>query len=120
MPPDGDGPVRRLIATLPALEVPRPDWPEEAVVVGPLHIEPTDAVLDVPPGEGPLIMELARRAGKDRIRVAEPCNSPLDAVECESCAKGSHCEPGQPFPVPDDGFCMREGNYTSFYKCGGG
>ena len=36
------GPVRRLIATLPALEVPRPDWPAEAVVVGPLHFEPTE------------------------------------------------------------------------------
>jgi UDP:flavonoid glycosyltransferase YjiC (YdhE family) len=50
------GPRRRLIATLPALEVPRPDWPAEAVVVGPLHFEPTTAVLAVPPGAGPVIV----------------------------------------------------------------
>lgn len=50
------GPHRRLIATLPALEVPRPDWPAEAVVVGPLHFEPTTTVLSAPPGEGPLIV----------------------------------------------------------------
>jgi UDP:flavonoid glycosyltransferase YjiC (YdhE family) len=48
--------LRRLIATLPALEVPRPDWPDEAVVVGPLHFEPTDAVLEIPPGDGPVIV----------------------------------------------------------------
>jgi UDP:flavonoid glycosyltransferase YjiC (YdhE family) len=56
LPAADPGPVRRLIATLPALEVPRPDWPAEAVVVGPLHFEPTSAVLDVPPGEGPLVV----------------------------------------------------------------
>jgi UDP:flavonoid glycosyltransferase YjiC (YdhE family) len=50
------GPLRRLIATLPALEVPRPDWPAEAVVVGPLHFEPTSEVLEVPPGDGPLVV----------------------------------------------------------------
>lgn len=50
------GPRRRLIATLPALEVPRPDWPAEAVIVGPLHFEPTAAVLAVRPGEGPVVM----------------------------------------------------------------
>lgn len=50
------GPLWRLIATLPALEVPRPDWPAEAVVVGPLHFEPTDAVLPLPPGSGPVVM----------------------------------------------------------------
>ncbi|WP_370063238.1 glycosyltransferase [Mycobacterium sp. MAA66] len=54
--PTDPGPLRRLIATLPALEVPRPDWPAEAVVVGPLHFEPTAAVLDVPPGSGPLVV----------------------------------------------------------------
>jgi UDP:flavonoid glycosyltransferase YjiC (YdhE family) len=55
--PSGDpGPLRRLIATLPALEVPRPDWPAEAVVVGPLHFEPTDRVLEIPPGSGPVVV----------------------------------------------------------------
>ena len=54
--PAGDpGPLRRLVATLPALELPRPDWPEEAVVVGPLHFEPTEAVLQIPPGSGPVV-----------------------------------------------------------------
>jgi UDP:flavonoid glycosyltransferase YjiC (YdhE family) len=56
LPATDPGPLRRLIATLPALEVPRPDWPEEAVVVGPLHYEPTDAVLEIPPGDGPVVL----------------------------------------------------------------
>ncbi|MBX8691544.1 glycosyl transferase [Mycobacterium sp. 20091114027_K0903767] len=56
LPSVDPGPLRRLIATLPALEVPRPDWPAEAVVVGPLHFEPTDAVLTVPAGSGPVVM----------------------------------------------------------------
>ena len=53
---EGVEPLRRLIATLPALEVPRPDWPAEAVVVGPLHFEPTDVELVVPPGDGPVVV----------------------------------------------------------------
>ncbi|MGE2727503.1 glycosyltransferase [Mycolicibacterium pulveris] len=56
LPAPDPGPLRRLIATLPALEVPRPDWPAEAVVVGPLHFEPTSSVLPVPPGSGPVVM----------------------------------------------------------------
>jgi len=55
LPATDPGPLRRLIATLPALEVPRPDWPDEAVVVGPLHFEPTSTVLDVPTGSGPVV-----------------------------------------------------------------
>ena len=54
LPAPDPGPLRRLIATLPALEVPRPDWPVEAVIVGPLHFEPTTAVLPIPPGQGPV------------------------------------------------------------------
>src|SRR4029079_9648423 len=56
LPAVDPGPLRRLVATLPALEVPRPDWPEEAVVVGPLHFEPTEAVLEIPPGSGPVVV----------------------------------------------------------------
>lgn len=56
LPARDPGPTRRLIATLPALEVPRPDWPREAVVVGPLHFEPTEQAFAVPPGPGPLVV----------------------------------------------------------------
>lgn len=56
LPGDDPGPAARLIATLPALEVPRPDWPEHAHVVGPLLWEPTDAVLEPPPGAEPLVV----------------------------------------------------------------
>ncbi len=56
LPVRDPGPRRRLIATLPALEVSRPDWPPEAVVVGPLHFEPTADVVEVPPGEGPVVV----------------------------------------------------------------
>ncbi len=56
LPAEDPGPLRRLIATLPALEVPRPDWPAEAVVVGPLHFEPTERVLEIPPGPGLVVV----------------------------------------------------------------
>ncbi|MFF2551568.1 glycosyltransferase [Nocardia sp. NPDC058058] len=56
LPEQDPGPAARLIATLPALEVPRPDWPENAHLVGPLLWEPTDHILELPPGDEPLIM----------------------------------------------------------------
>lgn len=56
LPARDPGPRRRLVATLPALEVARPDWPAEAVVVGPLHFEPTSTTLTVPPGAGPVVV----------------------------------------------------------------
>jgi UDP:flavonoid glycosyltransferase YjiC (YdhE family) len=56
LPASDPGPLRRLIATLPALEVARPDWPAEAIVVGPLHFEPTEQVLSIPPGPGPVVV----------------------------------------------------------------
>ncbi|MEV0246145.1 nucleotide disphospho-sugar-binding domain-containing protein [Nocardia sp. NPDC050712] len=56
LPATDPGPARRLLATLPALEVPRPDWPDNAHVIGPLLWEPTREVLTPPPGDGPLVM----------------------------------------------------------------
>ena len=71
LPAADPGPRRRLIATLPALEVPRPDWPAEAVVVGPLHFEPTDTRLAVPPGDGPVVMVAPSTATTGTRGVAE-------------------------------------------------
>lgn len=56
LPAVGPGPAARLIATLPALEVPRPDWPRDAHVVGPLLWEASRATLSPPPGDAPLVM----------------------------------------------------------------
>src|SRR5690242_14438644 len=71
LPAADPGPLRRLIATLPALEVARPDWPAEAVVVGPLHYEPTTAVLDVPPGDGPVVMVAPSTASTGAVALAD-------------------------------------------------
>lgn len=71
LPGRDPGPLRRLIATLPALEVPRPDWPAEAVVVGPLHFEPTEAVLTPPPGPGPLVVVAPSTASTGTAGLAE-------------------------------------------------
>lgn len=49
-------PIARLVATLPGLEVPRPDWPERTHLVGPLLFEPTEAVFPRPGGDGPLVV----------------------------------------------------------------
>lgn len=71
LPRSDPGPLRRLIATLPALEVPRPDWPAEAVLVGPLHFEPTSSVLRVPPGSGPVVVVAPSTATTGTRGVAE-------------------------------------------------
>ena len=71
LPAEDPGPRRRLIATLPALEVPRPDWPAEAVVVGPLHFEPTTSVLPLPAGDGPLVVVAPSTAHTGAVGLTE-------------------------------------------------
>ncbi|ANI39458.1 glycosyltransferase [Mycolicibacterium vaccae] len=77
LPAEDPGPVRRLIATLPALEVPRPDWPAEAVVVGPLHYEPTTQVLTLPAGDGPVVVVAPSTATTGADGMAEVALSAL-------------------------------------------
>lgn len=83
LPADDPGPLRRLIATLPACEVPRPDWPPEAVVVGPLHFEPTDQVLEIPAGSGPVVVvapSTALTGTEGLAEVALGCLTPGDTL----------------------------------------
>jgi UDP:flavonoid glycosyltransferase YjiC (YdhE family) len=50
-----ESPVVRLVATLPALEPPRSDWPGRTHIVGPLVWDPADVDLELPPGDAPLV-----------------------------------------------------------------
>ncbi|MGQ4614867.1 glycosyltransferase [Nocardia sp. R7R-8] len=80
LPAVDPGPAARLIATLPALEVPRPDWPESAHVIGPLLWEPTDAILDLPPGDAPLVMVAPSTAHTGVAGMAETVLAALDGT----------------------------------------
>jgi MGT family glycosyltransferase len=53
-----------LVATLPQLEYPR-EWPSWARVVGPLMWEPPADDIELPPGEGPLVL-VAPSTSQDR------------------------------------------------------
>ena len=53
----------RLVATLPALELPRRDWPSDAVLCGPLEWEAGTAELAPPPGDDPLVLVSSTTAG---------------------------------------------------------
>ncbi len=69
------GAVRRLLAVPPCLEHPRPDWPADAVAVGPLSWEPPSwraagASLEAPSGEGPLVLVTDSTASGDRPGLA--------------------------------------------------
>lgn len=83
LPARDPGPLRRLIATLPALEVSRPGWPDEAVLVGPLHFEPTDRVLDIPAGSGPVVVvapSTALTGARGLAEVALSCLTPGETL----------------------------------------
>ncbi|KOV83867.1 glycosyltransferase [Nocardia sp. NRRL S-836] len=67
----GPGPVVRLIATLPALEVPRPDWPANAHVVGPLMWEASRESMSPPPGTAPLVVVAPSTAWTGAAGMAE-------------------------------------------------
>ncbi|NNH74901.1 glycosyl transferase [Nocardia uniformis] len=80
LPPQDPGPAARLIATLPALEVLRPDWPENAHLVGPLLWEPTHHILDLPAGDEPLVMVAPSTAHTGVTGMAETVLEALDGT----------------------------------------
>ncbi|MEV0292778.1 glycosyl transferase [Nocardia sp. NPDC050710] len=80
LPATDPGPTARLIATLPALEVPRPDWPDNAHVVGPLLWEPTAEILEPPSGDGPLVMVAPSTAHTGVAGMVETVLAALDGT----------------------------------------
>ncbi|HSP37126.1 MAG TPA: nucleotide disphospho-sugar-binding domain-containing protein [Frankiaceae bacterium] len=60
-------PNGRLVATLPGMEIARPDWPANTVIVGPMEWDPAEWTVGnkdvpLPPGDAPLVFVSASTA----------------------------------------------------------
>lgn len=80
LPPDGASPLLHLVATLPALEPPRADWPNNASVVGPLIWDPADHELAPPDGSAPLVVVCPSTAATGKAGLLDAALSGLRGV----------------------------------------
>ncbi|WP_228002630.1 glycosyltransferase [Nocardia australiensis] len=80
LPATDPGPAARLIATLPALEMPRPDWPDNTHLVGPLLWEPTSELLSPPLGDEPLVMVAPSTAHTGVVGMVDTVLEALDGA----------------------------------------
>lgn len=88
-------PAVRLVATLPALEPPRSDWPDGTVVVGPLVWDPAEVDLDLPPGDEPLVFVSASTVPGRSLGVLEAALAGLRGVRVVSTTLAPY-----PGPLP--------------------
>ncbi|KQR98783.1 glycosyl transferase [Williamsia sp. Leaf354] len=101
LPAEDRGPDARLVATLPSLEVPRPDWPDNAHVIGPLLWEPTDVATEPPAGDGPLVVLAPSTA---QTGVADLLDTALEALDPSTTGRpvrlvvSALAEPSTPLP----------------------
>jgi UDP:flavonoid glycosyltransferase YjiC (YdhE family) len=80
LPEHGGEPDIRLIGTVPAFELPRPDWPKNAFVIGPMHFEPTQVELALPPGDGPVVMIAPSTASSGTLGLVDMTLRALDGL----------------------------------------
>jgi UDP:flavonoid glycosyltransferase YjiC (YdhE family) len=75
-----ESPVVRLVATHPALEPPRSDWPRRTHIVGPLVWDPADVDLALPPGDAPLVFVSASTVPGRALGLLETALAALHGV----------------------------------------
>lgn len=93
-------PAWRLVATMPGLEYPRPDWPARTDVVGPLHWEPATTDLDPPAGSGPLLFVAGSTAASGQPGLVAAALAALPLLAGMRLA-GTTLDP-YPHPLPTD------------------
>lgn len=122
LPAADPGPAARLVATLPALELDRPDWPADTHVVGPLLWDPTREVLDPPPGDEPLVLVSPSTATSGRLGVLDAALAGLTGVRLAATVLpgGAPQGPLPPWAVVGPGRQDRLLAAASVVVCGAG
>jgi UDP:flavonoid glycosyltransferase YjiC (YdhE family) len=88
-----------LVATFPGLEYPRP-WPAHVHVVGPLMWEPPTDEVDLPDGDGPLVLVAPSTAQDAEHRLLLASLRGLSEAPVRVLATWNRRLPPEPLPVP--------------------
>jgi UDP:flavonoid glycosyltransferase YjiC (YdhE family) len=88
-----------LVATFPQLEYPR-RWPAHVHVVGPLMWEPPAAEVELPPGDGPLVLVAPSTAQDAEHRLLRAALEGLAGLPVRVLATYNRRLPPTPLPVP--------------------
>jgi UDP:flavonoid glycosyltransferase YjiC (YdhE family) len=88
-----------LVATFPQLEYPR-DWPAGTHVVGPLLWEPPSPDVELPAGDGPLVLIAPSTSQDAEHRLLRAALSGLAAMPLRVLASTNRQHPQPPLPVP--------------------
>jgi len=90
-----------IVATFPQLEYPRA-WPEHVHVVGPLMWEPPTEDVELPPGEGPLVLVAPSTAQDRDQRMLSAALRGLADLPVRVLATTNRRPPPGPLSVPDN------------------
>jgi UDP:flavonoid glycosyltransferase YjiC (YdhE family) len=90
-----------IVATFPALEYPRA-WPEHVHVVGPLMWEPPTGDVELPPGEGPLVLVAPSTAQDRDQRMLAAALRGLADLPVRVLATSNRRPPPRPLRVPEN------------------
>jgi UDP:flavonoid glycosyltransferase YjiC (YdhE family) len=90
-----------LVATFPQLEYPR-TWPEHVHVVGPLMWEPPAADVELPPGDGPIVLVAPSTAQDPEHRMLGAALRGLAHADVRLLATWNRRLPPRPLPVPSN------------------
>jgi UDP:flavonoid glycosyltransferase YjiC (YdhE family) len=88
-----------IVATFPQLEYPRA-WPEHVHVVGPLMWEPPTEDVELPPGEGPLVLVAPSTAQDREQRMLAAALRGLADLPVRVLATSNRRPPPRPLTVP--------------------
>ncbi|MHB8533010.1 MAG: glycosyltransferase [Solirubrobacteraceae bacterium] len=97
----GISPRLALVATFPDLEYPR-EWPAHVHVVGPLMWEPPAADVELPEGEGPLVLVAPSTAQDGEHRLLSAALRGLAGAPVRVLATWNRRLPPRPLPVPEN------------------
>jgi UDP:flavonoid glycosyltransferase YjiC (YdhE family) len=91
-----------LVGTYPELEYPR-TWPAEVRVCGPLTFELPHPDVELPPGEGPLVLVASSTAQDPQCDLIRRCFAALSDERVRILATTNGHQPAEPIEVPANG-----------------